>query len=92
MATREWITKRATQEEGHDVSAGGETALLPTTPLAVATILRTDAERAGAYLGLADNDLAGRYAYLLAVAERKLAEANVEYLRVVGRQAARRMK
>ncbi len=68
------------------------TALLPTTPLAVATMLRTDAERDPLYLGMADTDLAGRTAYLLAMAERRLADAHTEYLRVVGRQAQRRTR
>ncbi len=68
-----------------------ETALLPTTPLDVDAALRAEAERSASYQGFADDDRASRYAWLLWLAEVKLAEANREYLKLVTQRARRRV-
>ena len=65
------------------------TSLLPTTVLAVDATIRAEADNSATYRGFADNDYSGRYAFLLGIAEAKLAEANREYLRLLERQAAR---
>ena len=65
------------------------TALLPTTSLAVEAELRAEAERCGHFQGIADNDNAGRYAYLFGLACSRLGEARREYLRLLERQAAK---
>ena len=63
------------------------TVLLPTTTLAVDEALRAEAENSAMFRGIADNDYAGRNAFLLGMCEAKLAEAHAEYLRLVERQA-----
>jgi hypothetical protein len=87
MATREWIAKRATEEDGHDVSAGGS-ALLPTSTLAVEAWLRTLANPSD-LLKLRENG-DSEYPYLFGMAVVKLAEAHAEYLRLLERQAAKK--
>ena len=64
-----------------------ETALLPVTVLGVEAKLLAEASNSPIYLGIADNDAAGRYAFLLGMAMAKIAEANREYLRLLERQA-----
>jgi hypothetical protein len=63
------------------------TSLLPTTVDAVDASLRAEAERSEMYQGFADNDYAGRNAFLLMLAEKKLAEAHAEYLRLTRKLA-----
>jgi hypothetical protein len=65
-------------------------SLIPTTVLAVEAKLLAEASNSPAYLGIADNDAAGRYAFLLGMCMAKLAEANREYLRLLERQAAKK--
>jgi hypothetical protein len=65
------------------------TSLIPTTVLAVEAKLLAEAANSPTYLGIADNDAAGRYAFLLGMCMAKLAEANRDGLRLLERQAAK---
>ncbi len=62
-------------------------ALLPTTSEAVDAALRAEADRCAHYPGIADNDVAGRYAWLLWLACSRLAEANAAWLRLTPKAA-----
>lgn len=64
--------------------------LLPTTTVEVDEALRAEAANSATYRGLADDDYAGRNAFLLGMCEAKLADAHREYLRLLERQAARK--
>ncbi len=65
------------------------TSLLPTSVESVNAALLDEAERSQDYLGIADDNQAGRYFFLLMLAERKLAEAHAEYVRLLEWQACK---
>ncbi len=63
------------------------TALIPTTVLAVEAKLLAEAANSPTYLGIADNNAAGRYAFLLGLCMARLADANREGLRLLKQMA-----